>query len=201
MRPGRIFIILILFFVSILGVLFIQQKEHEKWFSAVAHYGESEKAATPEPRPLPPDVLKNYLPVVTIGYGFGAHASGAQKTGIVIETIDGQKSLIPISPDDVLLLTSLDKFLKHINVRPDFHTFATHIIHKADLLKNTQYVLFDINKTCQARFHQANESTCATARDAAAICMVLVHMHLPSLFANKELFSKEYWESLFFIQT
>lgn len=194
MQPGRIFITIILIVSFLLGVFFIHQKERDKRFSGTTAVSQLPYA--------PPDVLKNYLPIVAMGYGLGTHASGAHKTGITIEARDGQKSLIPMSPNDDFLLNLFDAFLKHTGEHADFHVFATQILYKADMLKNTEYVLFNSDKTCQARFyHSTSESVCVTARDATAICMVLARIRLPLLFANKEFFTDEYWESLFSIQT
>ena len=182
MKLERIFITTIVFVCIFVSAYLLRQKEQDKQLNTVLQNTEQ------------PPIWKDYLQILSMGYGFG-YRSGTRKIGITIITTSGQNSLIPTSPDDDFLLKTFNELLKPAG--SDFRVFADHIFRQAQLFQNTEYVLFENNNACQARFHHLNSSVCVSTRDAVAICMVLTQKRILPLFAHKDFFTKKYWEALF----
>lgn len=199
MQPGRIFITIIVLLCLLGAIFLIHNKEWEKRLHGITASNQPETASPS--LVLPPEISENYRRIATIGYGFATDKkTGSRKMGITFDTENQEQSLIPISQEDIFLLTTFHDLLKNMSDDPTIRAYATFILHRAQELENTEFVSFENNETCQARFHKTHTSTCVNARDAVAICMVFAKIRVLHLFAHKDLFSREYWESLFEIQ-
>lgn len=144
---------------------------------------------------------EKYVLVETMGYGFAIHRSYERRAGITVITTEGMKSLLPISLEDVTTLILLSESLKKRDIQLDlFKKFE----QQAKKLVDSEYVLFNKDGPCQVQFRNKEKGACTTVTEAVGVCIIFSHTkgkHMPFLFAQKELFSKQYWESLFTTKT